>query len=342
MSELKTYQVDAFIQKKPTQAGIYLVYGSDAGLVHERSIALCASSKTPNSPSMPDNLITLDMSEIDAEPSRLAVEALTTSLFGDAPVIRVRNASKSLVPMLEELLQNPFPAFIVLEAGSMTKRDKLRVLVEESKIGWTLPSFADDDKSLNSLINQVFKDENIAIDADAVKVLCAYLGNDREVTRRELEKLINFAGEDKKLNISDIETLCGDNSTIALDELVDAVGMGQLSHLETALNKSYIAGLDSQLLLNACNRHFQFLRTIRAKIDAGANSNSALASTYPKPHFSRKNKIDHQVSRWSDKSLSRTTNRLYDATLKSRQHSGLSETITRRALLGICVAASRY
>lgn len=334
MSELKAYQVDSFIQNKPKSAGFYLVYGSDTGLVRERSRILCAAQNT-------DNVTVLDMGEIDADPSKLSVEALTPSLFGDTPVIRVRNASKSLEPIVKELLDQNFDAFITIEAGSLTKRDKLRVLIEKAKNGWTLPSFADDDKSLSILINQTFAEQNINIDTDVTQLLCSILGNDREITRRELEKLVNFASESKNLTANDVLTLCGDNATLALDELVDAVGMGQLINLETALNRSYAAGQDSQLILNVCNRHFQFLRNVRAKIDSGSNAGAALANTFPRPHFSRKNKIDQQVSRWSSAALSKASTRIFEATLQSRQQAPLSETITRRALLGICVVATR-
>lgn len=334
MSELKAYQVDSFIQNKPCSAGFYLIYGSDSGLVHERSRILCAAQKT-------DNVTILDMAEIDAAPSRLAIEALTPSLFGDTPVIRVRNANKSLEPIVQELLDQKFDAFITIEAGSLTKRDKLRVLIEKAKNGWTLPSFADDDRSLSILIKQTFDEHNINIDAGVTQLLCSLLGNDREITRRELEKLVNFASAVGTLTANDVQILCGDNAIIALDELVDAVGLGQLANLEIALNRSYTAGQDSQLILNVCNRHFQFLRNVRAKIDAGTNAGTALANTFPRPHFSRKNKVDQQVSRWSSSALSKASTRIFEATLQSRQQAPLSETLTRRALLGICMVAAR-
>jgi len=48
------------------------------------------------------NLVTLEGSDLDADPGRLAVEAKIISLFGDKRVIRVRNVGKSLNVVLAE------------------------------------------------------------------------------------------------------------------------------------------------------------------------------------------------------------------------------------------------
>lgn len=343
MSELKAYQVDAFLQNKPTTPGIYLIYGSDAGLVHERSIILCNSQFGDISPNQPlhADVIVLEMDEIEADPSILALNALTKSMFSGAPVMRVRSASKRIVPILAELLAQPFEAVIAIETGSLTKRDKLRVLIEEAKNGWTLPSFADDDKSLAIVIKSAFENEQILVAQDVLTYLCSILGNDREITRRELEKLINFASQSKELSIADVLELCDDNAMVALDTLVDAVGVGNAVALETSLNRSFSAGLDAQLLLNASARHFYFLQTVRQKIDSGNNLAKALDNTYPKPHFSRKPHITSQLQRWSAPSLKRASKRIFEATLSSRKHSIMGETITRRALLAICLAAAK-
>ena len=343
MSELKAYQVDAFLQSQPTAPGIYLIYGSDAGLVHERSILLCNSQfgNTGNNQTLHGDVIVLEMNELEAEPSILAVKALTKSMFAETPVIRIRNASKNILPILTELLTQPFEAVIVVETGSLTKRDKLRVLIEEAPNGWTLPSFADDDRSLAKVIKAAFEKEQILISPDAIAHLCTILGNDREITRRELEKLINFASQSKELSLADVHALCDDNAMVALDTLVDAIGVGNAALLEASLNRSFSAGLDAQLLLNASARHFHFLRTVRQKIDNGSNAARALENTYPKPHFSRKQQISNQVQRWSAPALKRASKRIFDATLESREQRLLGETLTRRALLAICLAAGK-
>ncbi len=344
MTALKAYQVDQFLRDKSRKSGSFLVYGSDLGLVHERAMLLC-NGANPNGQHVVTNaseITVLEMDEIQANPEKLAVEILTPSLFGDSPIIRIRNGNKYLAPILEELFQNQFDALIVIEAANLTKRDKLRVFIEESRRGWALPCFADDAKSLHILIEHFFEEETISISKEAHSYLCSILGNDREITRRELEKLANFASDSKTLNLDDIVTLCGDNSTIALDRLLDAMGLGNANELEISLDKAYNSGLDSQVILLMSARHFNMLRTLRTKVDTGSSANAAMASYYPKPHFTRTKFVEKQVSMWKEQSIANAAKRLFDAILLTRQQTALSQTITRRTLLGICLAASKY
>jgi len=343
MSALKAYQVEKFIQKRPVKPAIYLLYGNDNGLIHEYSQHLSGnldpSGEKISNPAT--KTIIFDMAELDAEPSKLAVAALTTSLFGDDPVIRIRNAAKNIVPSLEELLEKNFSATIIIQAGNLTKRDKLRVLIEGNENCLALPCFSDDQQSLKLLIEQSFRDQNITISPEAVSYLCSILGNDRDITRRELEKLNNFAQESKMIKINDVQTLCGDNSLIAIDKIIDAAGIGDAQNLEVALDSAFESGVDAQLILNASSRHFLFLRTVRTKMDLGNSSASALAFVFPKPHFSRKRSIDIQLRNWNQAALANASKRLFYATLQSRQQYSVAKTIVRRTLLGICVAASR-
>jgi len=355
MTALKAYQVEQLVQKKPVKSGIYLVYGNDAGLIHERSTLLTGepliakhsigntdTQNSPNSNTPPtSDIIILDMAELEADPSRLAVEALTTSLFGSDPIIRIRGGNKNLVPVLEELLKSQFRAIIIIQAANLTKRDKLRMLIENNNDAWALPCFSDDTRSLKELIEKSFHGDNIVASPEAISYLTSILGNDRNITRRELEKLRNFALEGKQITLSDVQELCGDNSMVAIDKILDAAGTGNVQNLEKSLDSAFVAGLDAQMILIAGSRHFMFLRTVRAKIDHGISPAGALSQTYPRPHFSRNHAIEVQLRSWSQKSLGNAIQRLLDATLTSRQNSSIAQVIVRRAFLGIGVAAAR-
>ena len=120
MTALKAGEVERFVKRPDLEAGVFLAYGPDTGLVREVGRRL-AQHFAGTGDAM--NLITLDGGEIDADPARLLVEAKTISLFGDRRVVRVRNAGKGLVMALTELLDAPAGAAVILEAGNLTPRD---------------------------------------------------------------------------------------------------------------------------------------------------------------------------------------------------------------------------
>lgn len=340
MSALKAHEVARFLVRPDISEGIFLAYGPDAGLVRETAQRLVRqlSGDDPGSA----NVVTLDASDIDADPSLLAVEARTTSLFGGKRIIRVRGASKSLTMTLTELRDDPGGAAIVLEAGNLTPKDALRALVEAAKLGRALPCYPDSDETLLALFRETFNQHGIRIDADTLATLREILGNDREITRRELEKLTLYAAKSKVLTREDVLLLCADNGMMIIDAIVDAAAGGHAERLELALNRALSSAVDPQRLLAIATLHFASLRRWRTEVDAGKSPRAVLDGQRPKPHFSRTPALEQQLRLWTDTALATASERLLQTTADSRRRPALAESILRRTLLALCMMAATH
>ncbi len=338
MTALKAHEVPKFLDRPDLSAGIFLVYGPDQGLVRETAQRLVRhyGGESPD----PMTEITLDAAELAAEPARLAVEARTTSMFGGTRRVRVRGATKALTITLAELLEDMPDAVIVLEAGNLTPRDALRALAESHKQARALPCYADNDETLRNLIRTTLQDAGISADPEVVGSVRETLGNDREVTRRELEKLTLFAMESKTLTRADIVALCGDNAALAVDAICDAAGTGQAEKLDTAIARALGSGIDVQRLLIAALMHFSWLRRLRAAVDAGKSPRDVLDSERPRPHFSRKASLEQQLRLWSDEALASACTRFYEAIAESRKTPAIGRAVAQRALLAVAVAGA--
>lgn len=337
MTALKAHQVAAFVAKPDLTSGVFLVYGTDQGLVRETAQSVMDFFGGDDDPMA---AITLEGGELQSSPGLLALEARSVSMFGGKRRIRVRNAGKHLVAALQELFADYPDAIIVLEAGNLVPRDPLRALVEKEKLGRALPCYADNGKSLATLVRTTLSEAGISADSDAINAITDTLGNDREVTRRELEKLVFFAAETKILTRADVLLLCGDNAALVLDDIVDATGAGQAERLDKAIRRAREAGTEVQSILLASQRHFALLRQVRADVDNGKSARDAVASLKPRPHFSRIDSLERQVRLWNDKTLSAAADRLHQTIADTRKHPHLAEGQAHRALLAICVSAA--
>lgn len=340
MTALKAHEVERFLKRPDLEQGVLLAYGPDAGLVREVGSRLVRHFGGNDPGSM--NLVTLDGGEADSDPGRLAVEARTVSLFGDRRVIRVRGAGKGIILVLTELLDDPAGAIVVLEAGNLAPRDALRALVEGSRSGRALPCYPDSDETLLKLIGEFFVEAGISAEPDVAPALRDILGNDREVTRRELEKLAHFAADSKKLTRDDVITLCADNAALVIDEILDSAGTGHAARLESALDRAMAAAVSPQQLNTMAIGHFNMLRRWRTEVDAGRSVRDVLDGFRPKPHFSRRSALEQQVRLWSDTALAAALERLQLASLDSRKRYGLQAMVVRRALLGIARTAAEH
>lgn len=340
MTALKAHEVDRYLNSKSLARSCFLIYGNDSGLVRERARNIVKNFTSRSGGEM--ELISLQASELDSEPDRLGRETRTQSLFGGAPIVRLHGTANKHAKILAELLEDWPDCVLVLESDNLTPRDKLRATVEKSKSGVAIPCFADSAKDLIPLINDTFSKAGIAITPRAATLLREQLGNDREVTRRELEKLILFAHETKRIDEEDIIALSGDNSTIAVDQIIDAVGTGHLPQLESALAKARIASIDSGRILRATLNHFIMLQNLAAK--AAENGQRAADLVDPgrlRFHFSREVSIKTQARLWSDENLVRAIDQIQLASLKDRESKYLGQAITERVLISLASRISK-
>lgn len=340
MTTLKAHEVARYLARPDLSEGIFLAYGPDGGLVRETAQRLIRHLSGDDPASA--NVTIFDGPELQADPSLLVLEARSVSLFGGKRIIRVRNATKALVMPLTELRDDPGGAAIVLEADNLTPRDALRSLVEAAKLGRALPCYPDTDETLMALMRETFNQAGIRTDSDVVPTLREILGNDREITRRELEKLVLYAATSKTLTREDVLLLCADNGALAIDAILDSTGGGHAEKLELALNRALAANVNPQQILAMLNTHFSNLRKWRVEVDGGKAPRVVLDGLKPKPHFSRIGALEQQLRLWSDQSLAMATERLLNAVSDSRRRPGLAETVLRRTTLALCMTAATH
>lgn len=339
MTALKGRDIEKFLSRPDLTAGLVLVYGPDAGLVNENAARLV--KHFAGDPPDPESLSQLHMSEIDADPQRLGILARSPSLFGGQTTIRIRAATNKLAPTLVELLDEGGQAVFIVEGADLKPSDALRKHAEARKDARALPCYADTNQTIDTLIRDTFAQANISLESDLVPMLRDMLGNDRQITRSELEKLVLYAGQNGSLSRDDVTRLCGDNAALAIDAVVDAIATGHARRFDDAMTRAAGAGTDAQRLLIVAMQHFSRLRAMRAELDAGSTVDQIIGRATPRIHFSRKASFEQQLRLWNDDGLAAACNRLATAILDSRKSGALAPAIGRQALLAICMAAAR-
>lgn len=330
MTALKGRDIERFLARPDLSEGVVLVYGPDAGLVRENAAAIILQ--------LGGSATTLDMAS--SEPGDLTVEAKTPSLFGERRIIRVRGTSRGLAEEVKGLLEDSAGSVTIIEAGNLTPKDTLRSSVEAARLGRALPCYGDTDETILRLLEQSFAEAKIELDQGVSVALRDVLGSDREVTRREIEKLVLYARETRKLTRADVSLLVADSASSALDEIADSIGTGHLDQLEVSLTRALTSNVDPQRILAVVTQHFGALRRWRTIVDAGRSVRDALDSGWPKPHFSRRNALEQQVRLWSDKALSEAQAALLQTTKTSRTMSGIDESVLRRTCLSLARIAA--
>lgn len=343
MAQKKAHEVDQFIDKPSSSFPVVLLYGPDKGLVSERARRYAQATKLPLDD--PFAVIRMEADEIDADPSRLADEARTISMFGGERLIWIKNAGgqKKLAEAIKLLAtEPPHETYVLIEAGDLKKGAGLRGIVETSTASMALPCYSDDARGIDGVIDDVLGEWKMQITLDGRQLLRASLGGDRLATRGELEKLCLYAKGKERIDIDDVREAVGDVAGLSMDEVIDAVLTGNLPAFEASFDRVVKSGTTSFLLLNSAMRQFQQIQTLRYSVDSERKSASVVvASARPPIFFNRKKLIETALGRWNGESLSRVLERIQRAVLESRQNAALAVPIIRQCLLAIAVESRR-
>ncbi len=268
---------DAYLQNPQRSHHIFLVYGTDAGLVSERSRALLQTDAgvIPLS----GQSLSLSGDAIASDPSALLDEIHSLKLFDQAPAaIRISVGARNLLPVLELVLRSaPFEARIVLEAGPLKPAAPLRKWFESQNLAVAIECYSDQPKDLRRLIVQQISSCGAAIDSDAIEMLAEILGEDRGVSRSEIEKLCLYTnGQQRPITLHDItQVLTASSSVDGGNIIMDAILGNQDATIESlsaiATHLSVFHTVSTNTL-----RHILALHAARVQVAAGFGRDAAL------------------------------------------------------------------
>jgi DNA polymerase-3 subunit delta len=339
MVAVKAGDIESLLRRPDTRAAVVLLYGPDGGLVSER--ARIFAERSVSDASDPFQLVRLDADEIAGDPLRLADEANTIGLFGGKRAIWVRAGSRNLAPAVTSILAAPpQDAIVVIEAGELQKSSPLRVLCERSPAALAVPCYADDARSLATLVDATLKDAGLGIAPEAKRLLLSLIGADRGATRGEIEKLVLYAHGRGEISVEDVEAVIGDVSALAFDAGVDAAYLGELADLDKAHSRLMAEGTDAGSFLGYALRHGLLLAQARIGVDRGA-SPAAAAEGMRSLHFKRKPLVERQLRLWTTPMLRTAIGDLGNAVAATRRQAALAPEITLKGLWGLALAARR-
>jgi len=334
-------QADRFAKSPDPKLRAVLVYGPDSGLVRERVGTLLRSVVAD--PGDPFRVAELTAGQLTADPALLGDEAAALALTGGRRVVQVLDAGDELAALFGQFLNDPpGEALVLLRSGDLPARSKLRKVFESADLGAALACYRDDARSLSSVIAEMLGEQGFSASRDALAYLTANLGGDRQLTRRELEKLVLYmGGGGGKVELEDARACVGDSAALSLDDLAYAVGGGDRAGLERALQRSFEEGSNPVAALRGVARHFQRLHFVSGTVAGGAAQSDAMKRLRPPVFWKLTDRFKAQSSAWSVPQLAESLEQLMTAEAACKTTGAPAETIAGRTLLQIATRAPR-
>ena len=339
MVAVKAGQAAQFLKAPPQSLMAVLFYGSDPGLVSERSQRLAKLLAERENPV--GEVLRLDDTDLDEDTGRLAVELNTMPMFSGRKIIRATAGRRISTPLLKPLLTGaPMPGFLIVEAGNLKPDDGLRALFEGQPNAAAVACFPDSDADLEGLINEVLAVNKAKIEPDARDLLLSRLGADRALSRAEIDKLVLYALGRPAITLDDVEAIVGDASDLALEKIAEAAAQGDARRAISDYGRAIASGESAQAVILIAQRYFLRLHKVRADIDGGKSLDDALRALRPPLHFKSRDAFASQCRRWPRPGLDAALKRIAETAKAARLNSQLEDTLGERLLLALSAMAS--
>lgn len=334
-------QAEGFVRDPGPSWVAVLVYGPDGGLVRERGREI--ASTVVDDLADPFRVTEFAAAALRDDPAKLADEACALSLMGGRRVVRLTDAGDAVAAALGDVLSTASPAdvLVVVEAGDLSPRSKLRKLIEGADNGAAIACYLDDARALSEVIRETLGRSGLAVTPDAMAYLSDHLGSDRMLSRMELEKLATYALGTGQVTLDDAEAVVGDGAAIALEDISFSISDGNVAGLDRALGIAFDEGTNAVAVVRAAQRHFQRLHRTAGAIAAGAAPDQAVKALRPPVFFKRVPAFRSQLRFWSASRLSGALAALTEAEIACKTTGIPAEAACRRALLAIAGRAAR-
>ena len=331
MTIVNSASADAFIGRLPKDLRFFLIHGEDEGLTYERARALALGVLGGEHDAL--RMVRLDGDDVAREPEVLTTEAYAIPMFGGTRVIWIDARNRDLMPALTPLFENPPTDCVVLvKAGQLRKGTSVRSAFEQLRGGVSIECYADQAKSLETVINSEARAAGVAMSPEARSLLIAMLGADRLTTRGELTKLMLYVRGRARIDCEDVEAVVSDAAPSRQDGLIDAALKGELHSATVLARQHFSEGGDGDEVVSRLTGRLMQLYRVRLHMDEGRGFEAACETLHLRLPINARRALAELAERWTSEPIRQQTPAILGASGKIRSEPRLAFMLASRAL----------
>ena len=276
---------------------IFLFYGENEG--HKNEIIEDKFKKRYT-----NSIYVYEENEILKNQENFFNEILSKSFFEKEKLIIINRTTDKIKNLIDEIIEKKIDdIIIILNSNSLEQKSKLRILFEKNKDLTCIPFYADNNQTLNSIINFFFREKKISISQQLINVLIERSRGDRKNLRNELQKIESFALNKKSINFQEIIKLTNLADNYSASELIDHCLAKNTKKTVTILNENNYSDEDNMIIIKTLLNKLKRLLKIHDLIDEKSNIDQAVSSFKPPIFWKDKPIVTQQLKSWGKKEL---------------------------------------
>ena len=285
---IKNYEI-----KKFTNNNLFLFHGSNQGFKEESLKINFLKGNTGEYIKYFENEI---LSNID----NFFNEIFSGSLFNTKKIITINNATDKIYPLIEELIEKKVQDVkLILIAGVLEKRSKLRNFFEKNKLLISIPFYNDDNQILSKIANEFFKGKKISVSFETINALVNKCNGERKFLNNELDKIEMFLKNRTSISINEINKLTNLGENHSISELVDNCLAKNIKKINYLMNENNFGSEDSVLIIRTLLLKSKRLLNLIQNFSSLKNIDMTISNAKPPIFWKDKDIVKKQIKAWS-------------------------------------------
>tara|TARA_B100000029_G_C17539750_1_gene946208 strand:- start:575 stop:1561 length:987 start_codon:yes stop_codon:yes gene_type:complete len=225
---------------------------------------------------------------------------LNKSFFEDNKLIIISRASDKIKETIQEIISKKISDItIILLAGILEKKSKLRNFFEKEKDLLCIPFYFDSIQTLNKISINFFNEKKIAVSQEVINLLIDRCRGDRENLKNELQKIEAFSKSEKKISYENIFKLTNLAENYNASELTDNCLAKNVKKTANILNENNYSTDDCILIIRTLLIKAKRLLKLQEYMNNNKSIEQAIISYKPPIFWKDKDIVKQQITQWS-------------------------------------------
>ena len=312
----------------------YLFYGPNTGLIEETINKFFKPIYTKN-------IINYDESELLNNIHLFKEMIFNKSFFENEKFIIINRASNKILEIIEELIESQITDLkIIIKAGVLEKKSKLRNFFEKNESVVITAFYEDNYQSLSLMAQNIFRENKINVSGEIINLIVERSKGNRINITNEIEKILPFAKKNNKINFKDVLKLTNLAENYNISELVKYNLSKNKKKTLNILNENNIISDENILILRTFLNNLKRLKSLKVKLNNNKNIDQVLSSSRPPIFWKDKEIIKQQLNVWSLTEIKLLINKVNDLELEIKKNNQVSDQILNNFIIENLISTS--
>ena len=281
-----------------------------------------------------DNIFRYDEKHILDNQDDFFDQLLNKSLFQDKKFIIINRVTDKFFKIFDEIfIRKPEDIIIIINAGLLEKRSKLRTFFEKDKKLISSPFYEDNFEILSKLTEDFLRKNNISLSQSNINLLINRCSKDRANLINELNKIKFFTINNKKISTEDLLKLINLSENHSINELVDCCLAKKKSKTLNILNENIFDDNDCILILRTFLSKAKKLLDLCKKFNESKDIDFVVNSYKPPIFWKDKEITKEQIKKWEPEKITEMIFKLNDIELQIKKNIGNSLNLIKNFVL---------